>query len=85
MIVMNKLHIVLSVLLVTGDGSVSHNKEYNIFTSNCAHTVQNALMTAGLNPGWGMLPRLQVFPSITGSNRGVYYQYYNTKTRKNSK
>ena len=52
-------------------------KDYNVFTSNCAQTVQSALKGAGLNPGNGILPRQTVFPSIIrGNPGGILIKYY---------
>ena len=59
------------------------NKDYNVFSSNCAQTVQNALRRAGLNPGKGILPKQQIYPSILKNNPdGTILLYYNIKTNK---
>lgn len=41
------------------------NKDYNVLSSNCAQAVQEGLKNAGLNYGKGILPKKQVYPSIT--------------------
>ena len=58
------------------------NKDYDVLSSNCAQAVQAALKAAGLNPGKGLLPKKQVYPSITKNNSGRFQMFYNTSKRK---
>lgn len=58
------------------------NKDYDVLSSNCAQAVQAALKAAGLNPGKGLLPKKQVYPSITKNNPGRFQMFYNTSKRK---
>ena len=52
-------------------------KKYNVFTSNCAQTVQAALKAAGQKPGYGLMPNNSVYPSIIRSNKaGIKVHYY---------
>lgn len=54
------------------------DKDYNVLTSNCAQAVQQGLKSAGLNPGNGILPKKEVYPSIYKNNKGKFILYYNT-------
>ena len=58
------------------------NKDYDVLSSNCAQAVQAALKAAGLNPGKGILPKKQVYPSITKNNPGRFQMFYNTSKHK---
>ena len=58
------------------------NKDYDVLSSNCAQAVQAALKAAGLNPGKGLLPKKQVYPSITKNNLGRFQMFYNMSKRK---
>ncbi|GEM_PF-1378768 len=58
------------------------NKDYDVLSSNCAQAVQAALKAAGLNPGKGILPKKQVYPSITKNNPGRFQMFYNMSKRK---
>ena len=44
--------------------------------------VQAALKAAGLNPGKGLLPKKQVYPSITKNNPGRFQMFYNMSKHK---
>lgn len=59
------------------------NKDYNVFSSNCAQAVQEGLKNAGLNQGKGILPKNQVYPSIKKGNKGKTIKYdFNNKNKK---
>ena len=59
------------------------DEKYNLLSSNCAQTVQNALKKAGLNSGSGYIPKSKVYPSIVQNNKnGKILLYYNTNTNK---
>ena len=53
------------------------NQDYDVLTSNCAQTVQRALKYGGLNPGNGLRPKINVYPSIVKNNKGAQILIYN--------
>jgi hypothetical protein len=53
------------------------NQDYDVLSSNCAQTVQRALEYGGLNPGNGLRPKKNVYPSIVKNNKGAQILIYN--------
>ena len=53
------------------------NQDYDVLSSNCAQTVQRALKYGGLNPGNGLRPKINVYPSIVKNNKGAQILIYN--------
>ena len=53
------------------------NQDYDVLSSNCAQTVQRALEYGGLNPGSGLIPKKNVYPSIVKNNKGTQILIYN--------
>jgi hypothetical protein len=53
------------------------NQDYDVLSSNCAQTVQRALEYGGLNPGNGLRPKKNVYPSIVKNNKEAQILIYN--------
>ena len=53
------------------------NQDYDVLSSNCAQTVQQALKSGGLNPGNGVRPKKKIYPSIVKNNKGAQILIYN--------
>ena len=53
------------------------NQDYDVLSTNCAQTVQRALKYGGLNPGNGLRPKINVYPSIVKNNKGAQILIYN--------
>ena len=53
------------------------NQDYDVLSSNCAQTVLRALEYGGLNPGNGLRPKKNVYPSIVKNNKEAQILIYN--------